>query len=143
MKTFVQYLKEQEGVTSNCSQLVPKLGSAIRQFKDLHWNVRGEGFLEIHELFGEVYDSLNGFQDRIAERARGMGMEVTTQTPEIKTLRFEVEEATQDAIGILREIKVNVAKMESDSDDVTVKNILGELSEAIDAFLYKLTSSVE
>lgn len=139
MKNFAQYIRERE--SQDFHELVPKLGSVIRQFKDLHWNVRGEGFLEIHELFGEVSENLTGFQDRIAEKARGMGREVTGQTSDIKFLRFEVEDSIEDAIDILTSLRSMVSMAEGNSSDITIKTILGELSEEIDAFVYKCGGS--
>lgn len=124
----------------DCSALVSKLGSAIRQIKDLHWNVNGDGFLEIHELYGDLYDSLNGFQDRIAERARGMGKSVTGQTSEIRVLQYSVNGSINEAVNILGSLKVLVESIDDATEDVTTKNILGELSEEIDKYTYKLKS---
>lgn len=38
-----------------------------------HWNVLGPNFAELHELFGEQYEVLDGLVDEIAERARMLG----------------------------------------------------------------------
>jgi len=43
------------------------------QMKQAHWNVRGAGFIAIHELFDKVSSQVEDFSDLIAERAGGLG----------------------------------------------------------------------
>ena len=43
------------------------------QMKQAHWNVRGPGFIAIHELFDRVSTQVELFSDLMAERAGGLG----------------------------------------------------------------------
>lgn len=43
------------------------------QVKQAHWNVRGPGFVAIHELFDRVAGVVDGFADALAERAGALG----------------------------------------------------------------------
>ena len=43
------------------------------QVKQAHWNVRGPGFIAIHELFDKVSEQVETYSDMIAERAGGLG----------------------------------------------------------------------
>jgi starvation-inducible DNA-binding protein len=43
------------------------------QAKQAHWNVRGPGFMSVHELFDKVSEAVEGYSDMIAERAGGLG----------------------------------------------------------------------
>jgi starvation-inducible DNA-binding protein len=43
------------------------------QMKQAHWNVRGPGFIAIHELFDRVSTEVENFSDLLAERAAGLG----------------------------------------------------------------------
>jgi starvation-inducible DNA-binding protein len=43
------------------------------QVKQAHWNVRGPGFIAIHELFDAVALEVDQYADLIAERAGGLG----------------------------------------------------------------------
>jgi starvation-inducible DNA-binding protein len=43
------------------------------QARQAHWNVKGPNFIALHELFGEVGDSLDEFADDLAERAVALG----------------------------------------------------------------------
>lgn len=43
------------------------------QVKQAHWNVRGPGFIAVHELFDKVSEAVEDFSDQLAERAGGLG----------------------------------------------------------------------
>jgi starvation-inducible DNA-binding protein len=43
------------------------------QVKQAHWNVRGPGFIAIHELFDKVATDVDNYSDLIAERAGALG----------------------------------------------------------------------
>jgi starvation-inducible DNA-binding protein len=43
------------------------------QAKQAHWNVRGPGFIAIHELFDKVSEDVETYSDMLAERAGGLG----------------------------------------------------------------------
>lgn len=43
------------------------------QTKQAHWNVKGEEFYQLHELFDEIAGELSEFTDEIAERAVALG----------------------------------------------------------------------
>jgi starvation-inducible DNA-binding protein len=41
--------------------------------KQAHWNVKGENFIALHELFDKVATDVDGYADEIAERAVQLG----------------------------------------------------------------------
>jgi starvation-inducible DNA-binding protein len=43
------------------------------QLKQAHWNVKGRDFIQLHELYDEVAESVLEFVDSIAERATTLG----------------------------------------------------------------------
>jgi starvation-inducible DNA-binding protein len=43
------------------------------QLKQAHWNVKGRDFIQLHELYDEIAESVLGFVDEIAERATALG----------------------------------------------------------------------
>jgi|UniRef100_A0A8J4H8D6 starvation-inducible DNA-binding protein len=45
------------------------------QVKQAHWNVRGETFIALHELFDKIADDVEEWSDMIAERAAALGGE--------------------------------------------------------------------
>lgn len=133
MKTFNQYLVESAN-KNNCLVLTNLLQEMMSLFKTLHWNVNGEGTLELHELFGEIYEQLQPFQDRVAEKARTMGVYVSLEDR-------GATEVQQDfvPIAVVGLTKLRSALETFRSQDLTSENILGELSELVDGWLYKLS----
>src|SRR4026209_1862653 len=43
------------------------------QLKQAHWNVKGSDFIQLHELYDAVAESVLEFVDTIAERATALG----------------------------------------------------------------------
>eukprot|EP01037_Dinobryon_pediforme_P013856 gene13856-13970_t len=43
------------------------------QVKQAHWNVRGPGFMAVHQLFDAVSVKVEDYSDMLAERAGGLG----------------------------------------------------------------------
>src|SRR6188508_1949970 len=43
------------------------------QLKEAHWNVKGSDFIQLHELYDAVAESVLEFVDTIAERATALG----------------------------------------------------------------------
>ncbi len=43
------------------------------QVKQAHWNVRGPGFIGVHELFDKVAELVEDMSDQLAERAAALG----------------------------------------------------------------------
>jgi len=43
------------------------------QVKQAHWNVRGPGFIAVHQLFDRVAQEIESYSDLLAERAGGLG----------------------------------------------------------------------
>jgi starvation-inducible DNA-binding protein len=66
-----------ENIRGQSVELLNKhLAAAIdlhAQVKQAHWNVRGPGFISIHELFDKVAVAVEDYSDLIAERAGGLG----------------------------------------------------------------------
>jgi starvation-inducible DNA-binding protein len=66
-----------ENIRSQSVELLNKhLAAAIdlhAQVKQAHWNVRGPGFIAVHELFDRIATEIDGYSDLIAERAGALG----------------------------------------------------------------------
>lgn len=48
----------------------------IVKSENFHWNVTGPDFLQYHELFGKIYDEVDGDLDDFAEHLRGQRCDV-------------------------------------------------------------------
>lgn len=62
------------------STIIPMLNQQLADASDLysqtkqaHWNVKGMNFMQLHELFDSLAESVLGYVDMIAERATALG----------------------------------------------------------------------
>ena len=122
------------------------------QMKQAHWNVRGPGFIAIHELFDRVSSEVENFSDLIAERAAGLGGSAngTIQTAikhsylipyplgiadELKHL-FAVSGALAAFGGSIREAIEKSTAIE----DATTADLFTEISRGVDQQLWFVES---
>lgn len=61
------------GIVAVLDQLLADLLDLRSQIKHAHWNVRGPGFQEWHELFDELAGDVDALADTVAERATALG----------------------------------------------------------------------
>lgn len=60
------------------------------QVKQAHWNVRGPGFLAVHELFDKTAEEVEGYSDMLAERAGNLGGTAQGTLPVVAKRSFMV-----------------------------------------------------
>lgn len=65
-----------------------------------HWHIVGPDFKQIHDLFGEQYEALQGEVDRVSEHMRFLGIKP------ISSLSRVVE------VSVIGEAKTNISEME-------------------------------
>jgi starvation-inducible DNA-binding protein len=122
------------------------------QAKQAHWNVRGDNFIAIHELFDRVAGELVGFYDTIAERAGALGgtAEGTVQTAAKKSflkpypLGIADSKAHIDALTTaLAEFGKSVRKAIDDSadfGDADTADLFTGISRGIDQQIWLIES---
>ena len=71
-----QPLKNRKEMIKLLNQLLADASDLRSQAKQAHWNVKGDNFIALHELFDSVATALLPIQDEIAERAVQLGGEV-------------------------------------------------------------------
>jgi starvation-inducible DNA-binding protein len=62
-------------MVTHLNQSLGNLFDLYSQTKQAHWNVKGEEFYQLHELFDEIAEELVKFMDMVAERATALGGE--------------------------------------------------------------------
>jgi starvation-inducible DNA-binding protein len=77
--------------------MTPEIGKIVKQaFADsflfylqthyYHWNVEGRHFAQDHELFGKIYEDVQGSLDTFAEQLRAMGTYAPAMFDRLKEL---------------------------------------------------------
>ncbi len=65
--------KSRPALAALLNQVLADLSDLYSQSKQAHWNVRGEGFYSLHQLFDDVAGSAEGKLDDVAERIVQLG----------------------------------------------------------------------
>jgi len=60
-------------IVAVCNQALATLKDLQTQAKQAHWNVKGDGFIALHELFDKINDDITEHVDEVAERAVQLG----------------------------------------------------------------------
>jgi len=60
-------------ISAELNAVLASLIDLSLQLKQAHWNVRGEGFIAIHELFDKIHGDVEGYVDSVAERIASLG----------------------------------------------------------------------
>ena len=112
--------------------------------KQAHWNLRGRGYIGVHELLDEVADRLREHSDLMAERVAIMGgyakgtLEVaaaeSTLAPypiELSDLQTHVEELVARFKDHGKKVREGI-ETASDAGDPDVEDLLTEVSREVD-----------
>lgn len=125
------------------------------QAKQAHWNVKGIHFLQLHELFDEVAETIQGFTDDLAERVTALGGYATgtvrmaaanSNLPEYPVDAVEGDEhleAVRDRWAAYAESTRDASRKAADHNDPTTEDLFIEISRAVDKSLYFIESHLQ
>src|ERR671935_710398 len=68
------------------------------QLKQAHWNVKGSDFIQLHELYDDVAESVLEYVDTIAERATALGG-LALGTARMAAAASTLDEYPADSVG--------------------------------------------
>jgi starvation-inducible DNA-binding protein len=127
----------------------------MTQCKFAHWNVKGMNFYQLHLLFDEIAEVLEGHVDIIAERATALGGEATgtvrsaaanSRIPEIPpdvTTGPEYVAALVERVGIHANNLRAEIETAVECDDEDTADMYTELSRDVDKQLYFLQAHLQ
>ncbi len=107
--------------------------------QNYHWNVVGENFKSLHELFDAQYEELADAIDGIAERMRALGSKVEgtfenfSKLSKIKSgdKNFSKSEMIQDLVFghelIVTDLKVAIKVAQDEGDEATADIFIGRI----------------
>lgn len=132
-------------------QLLVKLFSGLRvttnKSLNYHWHVTGPDFYQYHLLLQRVYETLDGFTDRLAEHIRGMG-----RVPGAFSLYIQLSSVQEDTtvppattmlsnlLADVQTLKADLAAAATSATNQGTLNMLGDIDEAFDTLTYLLGS---
>ncbi len=121
------------------NQLTADLAVAFVKFHNLHWNVTGERFKEVHEYAEELYDALNEQYDEVAERVKMLGefppasMKAYLETTKIEELTnkdytiLETNELLLETLKYLRSLATDARNVADEEGDFATVAMLEDI----------------
>lgn len=118
--------------------------------KQAHWNVKGETFISLHELFDRLHGTVVNFSDKVAERLTSLGGSTKATTQSVakqSTLSHYPEDIFQgkEHLEHLTIAIANLGGLARDAIDKTVtigdlgtSDLFTEYSRELDHFLWLL-----
>lgn len=114
------------------------------QLKQAHWNLKGPGFIALHNLFDDIADDARGYADDLAERAVQLGG-TALGTARLAAQRSTIPEYPHDITNDLDHARAVTAALATFADAVR-KDIdnAEELADAATADLFtEITRGVD
>ncbi len=124
------------------------------QVKQAHWNVRGPGFIAIHELFDKVSVEVEEYSDLIAERAGGLGgtahgtVQVAAERSFLIPYKHGIGDekqhvfAVSGALAAFGESLREAVGLASGFGDVDTADLFTEMSRGVDRQLWFVESHI-
>jgi len=123
----------------NCDQgvaeMVSELMNAATTFHKLHLKVEGVGSYAAHKTLDDLYSSMHGFADTLAEGYQGAAcciLKYNESAP--KTVN-----TVSDAITLLKTLKDMVSSLQDNMPYTEIVNDLDTIKSEFNSAMYKLT----
>jgi starvation-inducible DNA-binding protein len=122
------------------------------QMKQAHWNVRGPGFIAIHELFDKVSVAVEDYSDLLAERAGGLGgtangtIQTATKQSYLNPYPLGIADehkhlfAVSNVLAAFGGSIIEAIEKSTDIGDATTADLFTEISRGVDQQLWFVES---
>ena len=137
------------------NQYVADLAVLNVKFHNLHWNVVGERFEQVHVYLEELYDDFFEKYDEVAERLKMMGefplaslasyLEAT-QVEELDLKNYQIPqvyEIVQDEIVKLRQLVTDIRALADDAGDFVTVGMMEDHVAGFDKILWFIESALK
>jgi starvation-inducible DNA-binding protein len=139
-----------ERMVELCNKNLANLTDLAICYKQAHWNVTGDDFKQLHEMFDEFTDETREFADTVAERALALGGaahgSLATAAAESHLPAFPDEERHQ--IRLVEELTSRIdivtqdlrAAMDESEDEMATQDVFVEVTRGIEKQRWMLQS---
>lgn len=124
---------------ANLEEVLANSYALMLKTHNYHWNVFGENFKSLHELFGAQYEELFAAVDEIAERIRTIGFKVDGSFENfLKLTKFQkgdkdfvagkmIDDLISDNEALVGDLKQGVKTAQSEEDEATADIFIGRI----------------
>ncbi len=129
----------QNKVVKTLEEVLATSYALVVKTQNYHWNVTGENFKPLHELFGAQYEELFEALDEFAERIRALGIKVEASFEHFDKLRktkkgnenLKAKEMLQDLIldhqFLVKMLKDGIVTAQKNGDEATADMFIGRV----------------
>lgn len=123
--------------------------------KHAHWNVKGQQFIALHELFDTIAAGLLDYVDMLAERITALGgfalgtLRVASATSQLEPYPLTTVESMDTVLALanrMAQLAANVrnaARKAEDLEDMDTNDLLIEVSRDLDKWLWFLEAHMQ
>jgi len=148
--------------TKTRAELIPLLNQRLADLIDLfnqtkyaHWNVKGAGFIALHELFDQIAERVEESCDLVAERVVTLGgrAEGTTRQAAAGSVLPEYEVGEVDGLQLVRSLARQLSALAAttrksiatadDAGDPTTADLFTQISRTLDKDLWFLEAHLQ
>jgi starvation-inducible DNA-binding protein len=127
----------------------------MSQTKQAHWNVKGKDFYQLHLLFDEIAEELDGFVDLIAERATSLGgyatgtVRMAAENSSLPEYPTDITEGMDHVRALVERFGPYANRIRSAIDassglgDQSTADVYTEISRAVDKRLWFLEAHIQ
>ena len=121
------------------------------KLRKFHWNLSGDNFMELHQLFEDQYDIVAEAADEVAERIATLGGTAIGTTSEfakesqlketpgkLPDTQGMLKELVGDHESIVKALRDNLDKVEEDYNDAGTSDFLNGLMQEHEKMAWKL-----
>jgi len=116
------------------------------QAKQAHWNLKGENFISLHELFDKVASEADDYADALAERIVQLGgiaagtLQAVTDSTTLKTYPKDLQKSSAhvNALGAAIQVVADTARKLIDESDALGDKVTADLCTEIARGLDKM-----
>lgn len=139
-------------------KLAEILGSTIAlkyQAQGFHWNVRGPHFPQFHLFFGDIYESIEEYEDGLAENIRKVGFDAPFSIGDFLALScldirdaaydnpVELSNSLRDSVRRIMDKAGYAFKMADHSNEQGIADFLGGFIDTLGKWEWQLRSTID
>jgi DNA-binding ferritin-like protein len=126
--------KMQKASKINVGSVVVEMLDAANKFHILHLTVTGPGSYSAHKALNDLYESLPGQADTIAEGYQGVTGEILDY-PEVSAPKLK---SVKEAISYIEELHDKISKLQDTITYTEIVNDLDAIKSSLNSAKYKL-----
>jgi starvation-inducible DNA-binding protein len=137
------------------NQTLADLSAVAMQLKSAHWNVKGQEFYQLHELFEDLIEEFDEYIDEVAERVSALGGRPPGTAREVagNTTIPELPPQTVEGVALVAELADRLAILDANlyeqlelvtqRNDLDTADLVNEVSRAVAKSLWFLEAHLQ